>query len=240
MILYLTSSPCVIGADRALLTQDNRFLEQLKRDVHPFSRCLYIASSPDCPELNARYSADMVEAFAQAGIPFSKLRILQRENASDAAQLVQWSEFIILAGGHVPTQNAFFRELKLQDLLRDYPGVIMGISAGTMNCAAMVYAQPENPGEAIAPDYRRFLPGLGLTFLNILPHYQQVKDDILDGKRLFEDITYPDSFGHSFLVLPDGSYVRVSGGRSELFGEAYCLEDGMLCRICGNNRHIIL
>lgn len=30
-----------------------------------------------------------------------------------------------------------------------------------MNCADTVYAQPEEPGEAVDPDYQRFIPGLG-------------------------------------------------------------------------------
>ena len=64
--------------------------------------------------------------------------------------------------------------------------------------------------------------------------------DILDGKRLYEDVTYPDSFGHSFLVLPDGSYVRVCNGQSQLFGEAYSLEDGQMRCICKNKEDLIL
>lgn len=240
MILYLTSSPCVIGADPALISHENFFLENLRKDIPPCPKCLYIASSPDEPHLNLRYSGDMVAAFREAEMPFGELRILQRDNMDRAKALINWSELIILAGGHVPTQNTFFREMKLHCLLRDYEGVIMGISAGTMNCAAMVYAQPELPGESLDPDYRRFMPGLGLTYLNILPHYQQVKDDILDGRRLYEDITYEDSFGHSFLVLPDGSYVRAEQGTSKLFGEAYLLEDGQMKQICSHRESIIL
>ena len=59
------------------------------------------------------------------------------------------------------------------------------------------------------PGFVRFTQGLGLTDKNILPHYNQVRDNILDGMRLFEDITYPDSRGHSFYVLMDGSYILV-------------------------------
>lgn len=240
MILYLTSSPCVMGADRALLTPDNRFLESICADVGKYARCLYAASSPDDKDANARYSRDMWDAFAEAGIPFSEMKILERSTASFAKELVQWSDFIILAGGHVPTQNAFFRDTGLAGCLRNYTDTIMGISAGTMNCAETVYAQPELPGESVDPGYRRFIPGLGLTELNILPHYQQVKDDILDGKRLFEDITYADSMGKRFLILPDGSYVRAEAGSSRLFGEAYLLENGLLRQICDKKHTILL
>lgn len=240
MILYLTSSPCIIGAERALLNPKNGFLEHLKADIHPGSKCLYIASGPDDADGNRRYSWDMYNAFAEAGMLFREMRILQRDTMQDAQALIRWSDFVILAGGHVPTQNTFFAECNLRQLLRGYNGVVMGISAGSMNCADEVYAQPEMPGESIDPDYRRFVPGLGLTDLQILPHYQQVKDDILDGKRLYEDITFADSRGHSFLALPDGSYVCVRNGISMLHGEAYLLRNSKMRRICTDGQSVML
>ena len=82
-----------------------------------------------------------------------------------------------------------------------------------------------------SPDFPRFLYGLGLTEVNILPHYQQVKDYELDGKRLFEDITYADSMGECFFALVDGSYIMEAEGQTVLFGEAYCIEDGKIEQI---------
>lgn len=240
MILYLTSSPCVIGADRAVLNPQNGFLDHLRTDVAPGCKCLFVASSPDDPGANRRFGGDMFSAFAEAEMLFREMRILQRDTMQDAKALVDWSDLIILAGGHVPTQNAFFAECGLRQLLQSYRGVVMGISAGSMNCADEVYAQPEMPGESIDPDYRRFVPGLGLTDLQILPHYQQVKDDILDGKRLYEDITFADSRGHSFLALPDGSYVCVRNGISMLHGEAYLLRNSKMRKICTDGQSVML
>ena len=54
-----------------------------------------------------------------------------------------------------------------------------------------------------------------------------VKDRMLDGRRLFEDITYPDSWGRSFLALCDGSYLLCEEGRETIFGEAYRIENGV-------------
>ena len=240
MILYLTSSPCVIGADRALLNPQNGFLDHLKADIRPGSKCLYVASSPDDLTANRRYSWDMYNAFAEAGMLFREMRVLQRDTMQDAAALIGWSDLIILAGGHVPTQNDFFAKCNLRQLLQGYRGVVMGISAGSMNCAEEVYAQPEMPGETLDPEYRRFVPGLALTKLQILPHYQQVKDDILDGKRLYEDITFEDSCGRSFLVLPDGSYVCVRNGISMLQGEAYLLSNRKMRKICTDGQSVVL
>lgn len=231
MIVFLSSSPCVPDADRAILNPANGFVDRLWDVVPPAPKCLFVCSDPDSPELTDRFAGDMAQAFAEADMEFGDLAVLDGRNPVDAGALVAWSDLIILAGGHVPTQNRFFQQIRLAELLRDYPGVILGISAGTMNSAAMVYAQPELEGESDDPDYARFLPGLGLTYVNVLPHYQKVKDEILDGKRLFEDITYADSFGHTFLALVDGSYLCSRDGETELLGEAYRLEDGVLWQI---------
>ena len=110
----------------------------------------------------------------------------------------------------------------------------MGISAGTMNCARIVYAQPEMPGEAKDPDYERFIPGLGLTEYNILPHYNAVKNDIIDGMRLIEDIAFSDSIGHTFFAITDGSYLLQTEEKAEICGEAYMIRDGRIEQICSN------
>ncbi len=66
-------------------------------------------------------------------------------------------------------------------LKRKITEVVLGISAGTMNSADIVYAQPELEGESIDSAYQRFLRGLDLTKCMIIPHYQDIKDQILDG-----------------------------------------------------------
>ena len=107
----------------------------------------------------------------------------------------------------------------------------MGISAGTMNCARIVYAQPELPGEAVDPSYEQFIPGLGLTEFNILPHYNAVKNDVIDGMRLFEGITCADSAGHTFYAITDGSYLLQTDDYTEIRGEAYRIRDGEMIQI---------
>ena len=106
--------------------------------------------------------------------------------------------------------------------------------------ASSHYAQPEEAGEAVDPNYVRFMPGLGLTDINILPHYQMVKDFELDGMRLYEEITRGDSFGNEFLVLPDGSYVLIECGEAFVWGEAYVMKDGEFYQICTDGERVHL
>ena len=145
--------------------------------------------------------------------------------------MIDQSDFLIFSGGHVPTQNRFFQEIGLREILTDFDGVVMGISAGSMNLADVVYVQPEEPGEGIDPDFQRFAPGLGLTDVNILPHYQKVKDNILDGLRLMEDITYPDSENNTFFALPDGSYFYQDDDCLLLCGQAWLIRDCQLTQL---------
>ena len=60
-------------------------------------------------------------------------------------------EVIILGGGHVLTQNKFFEKIKLTEKIKSFEGIIIGVSAGSMNSADEVYPQPEERREAIDP-----------------------------------------------------------------------------------------
>lgn len=228
MMIILSSSPCVEHPYMPVLNPANGFIDRLRESLPSDCRTLFICSDPYSRELTCRFGADMAYAFANAGMPFRSFTVLDGRNAHDAGKLIHSSDFLILAGGHVPTQNAFFRDIGLRELLAGFNGTILGISAGSMNAADTVYAQPEMPGESVDPGYQKYLPGLGLTHVNILPHYQKVKDDILDGRRLYEDITFGDSMGRTFYALPDGSYVLSDGTQSMLCGKSYRLRNGIL------------
>lgn len=245
MPLFLTSSPCddnvPAGCDLpCIYFERNEFVANLKRFVQPGGRFLVIAAYPDEYARNDEMADTFAGCFAWHGMEFAAVSVLDSRNQADAAGLVAHSDVILLAGGHVPTENAFFREIGLRELLTGYQGVIMGVSAGSMNAADTVYVQPEEAGEAIDPSFVRWTQGLGLTDKNILPHYNMVRDNLLDGMRLFEDVTYPDSVGHPLHVLPDGSYILEAHGRSTLYGEAYLLHNGTMERICQEGNHLSL
>lgn len=236
MNLFLTSSPCTRGAPEGvnipcLLNEANGFVDRLARCWKPNSKCCIVSANPDNFPMNDEMASTFQAAFSYHGLSLTSMTVCDARNEDEIPALLAGCDAVLLGGGHVPTQNAFFRRIRLKELLRPDLSVVMGISAGTMNCAGVVYAQPELPGESTDPNYKRFLPGLGLTEINVLPHYQQVKDCVLDGKRLFEEITYPDSQGRTFYALVDGSYLLVQNDRTTLYGEAYRIRDSVMTRI---------
>ncbi len=246
MILFLTSSPGGYPpsdeAHRGSPVSERNGLRDRMKGAWPDrpAHVVAISSDPDDQEMNEEMADHYNGMFAGSDLPVEELHVVDGSHTGDLDQWLADCDVLILSGGHVPTENRFFHELGLREKLLGYDGIVIGISAGTMNSADCVYSQPELEGESVDPDYERYLTGLDLTKVNILPHYEDVKDEILDGKRVYEDITYPDSFGHVFYALEDGSYLY-SDGRSEMiFGPAYEIKDGEILKICGEGGKYVI
>ena len=229
MTLFLTGSPTRYG--EPYFTQDNGFRAEVVAALRAVTgegrkpRVLLVSAAPDDRGFTASVQEGMSLCIHRSGIATAFITMLDRHNAHRAAELVHRADWVILCGGHAPTQNRFLHEIGLAALLRDFPGVIMGCSAGSMNCAGKVYSHPEFADEAIDPHYCRWLEGLGLTDINLIPHLHQVRDMEMYGRRLFEDI-----------IFPDGGFVKVQDGRSEFRGEAYEIYRGTMRRICEENQ----
>ena len=197
MTLFLTSSPsgCPFepGPAVPVLDRRNHFLENLRAvwPDHPV-RGLAIAADPHAYAQNDEMCRVFLQSFADAHLPLTELVPCDARNQEEIGTLLPRSGFVMLCGGHVPTQNHFFAQLGLP---------------GLFHC--------------------RWLNGLGLTETRILPHYQFIRDHILDGQKV-EDIALADSRKRHFLALPDGSYLMCSDGHEALYGKAWYFADGTL------------
>lgn len=222
------------------LNEANHFLDLLRECCPQNASCLILCSDPENEDMNDSIRSVFEEAFRISKLPVMKTDLCDRRNENDLVNRFYDYDLLLFAGGHVPTQNQFFHKINLAELLIHYKGIMIGISAGTMNCADLVYAQPELDGEAVDPNYQRYLEGLYLTTINVLPHYQDIKDMTVDGLRVLEDISLPDSIIRPFYALVDGAYILVDGGTSTLYGEAYYLKDGTVTKICDTNECVLI
>ena len=218
-----------------LIPEENNWREVLRAEIGDKNNGLLIAALPNEFDMNDSMAKDMMTSFKMTGYMVEEMMICDDRNWEKLPQLMEEAEFIVLSGGHVPTQNAFFVKIGLKELIHKYKGTVIGISAGTMNCADEVYACPEEAGESIDPDYKRYIPGLGLTTINILPHYQHLKDVMLDGVKMVDDIALKDSYRKSFIALVDNSYIKVENGKATICGEAYKAYNGKIEQICTVN-----
>lgn len=243
MEIFLTSSPCIedpLHELPCILTNEANFASLLKKAVADHKIGMIIAGDPYHDSLNDEMSDTFFKCFKRLGIVFSECRLIDHRDSTITKEDIENSSLIMLAGGHVPTQNAFFQQLQLKSLLKDYQGVILGVSAGSMNAATCVYSQPECEGEALDPHYPRWMEGLGLCDINILPHYQMFKGGMLDGMKIYEEIVAGDSMGHCFYLLKDGSYVHIKNDTYTLYSEVYQMKDGEMKLICEQDASFIL
>lgn len=223
----------------SVLIQHNGLLDNLKSIWIQNAKVLIICADPTDYDKNDSVCACLKESFPMSGLSVSHIDKCDDRNL-EVVENLEDIDVLILAGGHVPTQNRFMKQLRLRERLLDYNGIIVAWSAGSMNCADIVYASPEFEGEAVDPLYERWITGLGITNINVFPHFQLLKDDYLDGLRIIEDITFADSVGHEIIALNDGSYIMIDDGQTTLYGEAYMIKDGQQMQICKDGENILL
>ena len=222
-----------------VISNDNNWRNMLKTAIPPMSYGILVAASPDDFENNNNMCRNMIDAFAMSGIEIEDIRLCDRRTCGQLPDMLKKAGFVILSGGHLPTQNRFFAEINLKELLKNFGGTIIGISAGTMNSADIVYSAPELEGEAIDPEFKRYLTGLGLTDINVFPHFQVNKDSMLDGMKMI-DILKQDSYTRPFVALNDGSYIAIDGGDVTLYGDAFYFINGEIEQICYKEKMIRL
>lgn len=213
------------------LLNENGLTEKIKHFWKNDSKVLIISAGPEEFDRNDSILYCQREAFAMSGLKADSFEICDYRNESVIEKINEY-DVILLAGGHVPTQNKFFKRLDLKQKLANFTGLIIAWSAGSMNSAKIVYAQPELEGEGIDQDFERFITGLGITEKMIIPHFQDVRTDIVDGLRVIEDMAYPDSIGKEFWALNDGSFIISINGDETLYGEAFLIKDGNQIQIC--------
>lgn len=235
MKAYLCSSPY---NSRSKLYKRNSFLKNLKKDWPEKATMLYIASDPDNYELTDKYAYRHKKAYEEV-LNVKSFTIIDHR-ISNPQDYLSKADVLVLAGGHCPTQMAYFNELKLKDFIKDFKGVVIGCSAGTMNMEKTVYSIPELEGEAIDPNYQRFYFGLGLYDIYIVPHFNLYRDYRVDGLRLIEDIAKEDSYKIDIHFFNDSTYLYLNEDSKTIYGETHLMSKGSLKKILANGEKMEL
>lgn len=217
----------------------NSIVERMRSALGGRKNFLFISNVENDPQATQAYFSAVAESF-KLTLPFERYDFLDGSNLGRAKELIKRADCIYLCQGHLPTENAFFNAAGLKELLKNSNALIIGCSAGSMNAAARVYALPELEGEAIDPTFKRFVEGLGLTDINVIPHFDSLIGARLDGLRYIEDIIIPDSKSANIIGLADGSYIFVDGDLATVFGKAYRPYGGAVKVICKEGESLSL
>lgn len=126
------------------------------------------------------------------------------------AQKISAANLIYLTGGMVNALVERLKSMGVDDLLRNYDGVIVGRSAGALAlCKKCVVTCRSNKKV-------KFAQGIGLADLTLKAHYEPAKDDTLKLLSKKEKI----------YAVPAKSALVYENGRLSFIGECFLFENG--------------
>lgn len=127
-------------------------------------------------------------------------------------------------------QLNFFNQINLKEILKNFDGLLIGISAGTMNLCKTVANFPEEECDLAEP---RWLEGLGFYDKTVIPHFdgENLKYQIECEIDLVKDWILPMSFKEPFIGIPNDSYILIDGNKIKFYGNMYLIDAGKVSKI---------
>lgn len=203
------------------------FFEDLKSEwpKKPAS-ILYVPCDPKAAKENQEQKDRVLGVFEENNLSVREVVMLGEKNKKPLEEMLSHADVLYLSGGHAPTQLAFMKRIGLDKVIASFKGIVVALSAGSINAAYNVYLVPELEGEAADPNFVRFSDGLDLTNVQIIPHRDAIMESSLDGMDFIDDIVIPDSYGRRFYLISDGSYFKIKDGKTSFKGKGEIIEDG--------------
>lgn len=209
----------------------NGFVDNLKKDLPQEINFTFVASSPAKVEITNMFAVVVKQAFELDGFVIKEFNVIHNDFRGDITQTILNSDVVFLSGGHVGTQNQFFIDIKLKEIFKNYNGVVIGQSAGSMNSSVEVYDQPVTEEEFNDPNFRVLKPGLGLTDIKVMPHMNVAKEEELCGMTTYE-LCLKDSKTIPHYGIVDGGYIKIVGDKACAYGLTTYFKDGKETLIC--------
>jgi EAL domain-containing protein (putative c-di-GMP-specific phosphodiesterase class I)/GGDEF domain-containing protein/peptidase E len=233
MVVYLTSSfmpyQDLDSYEKVAPDECYGFFTDLKKEwPKKPANILYVPCNPRAEKENDHQKQRLLDVFEFENLPVKEVFMLEEINEKPLTDLVEWADVVYLAGGHCPTQLAFMKRIGFKEALASFEGIIIGLSAGSMNAAYNVYLMPEYPEEVTDPNYVRFSEGLDITNVQMIPHRDYMLEYKIGDMDYIKDVVIPDSYGRRFYLISDGSYFKIKNGKTTFKGVGDIIEDGAI------------
>lgn len=191
--------------------------EYLKKDIKNNDTIVFIATTFDDYEKNDLYYNNLIKHFKNIDITFNKAYLIDNRVDKDLAKdYILKSNIIFLMGGDTKKQIDSVKEYDLFEILKSKEGIILGVSAGSMNQSSrVVYKNDYN--NYVIEDYE----GLGYIDINIYPHLDFNNIDYL--KEVFEVSNYT-----KIVALPNDSFIRIENNNIDFVGEYYTIQNSKI------------
>lgn len=194
--------------------ENNKFLKNMKESIKDYNKFVIIASDPDNYVQNDEYLKLDMNALALSELYFKENVVLDNRNKDNIDNVLNNSSLIFLSGGDTFKQNMFFNNINLKEYIKKTDACIVGISAGSINSAKIVFNSPECEKDLSNPV---ILEGLDLTTINVEPHF-----DFDNPNKIQMDAIIKESNNRVIYGLPDKSYVF----NNKIYGKCYRIYKG--------------
>ena len=174
------------------------------------------------------------------GFDIKNLIIVDHRFVGDVEETILFADAVFLAGGNVPTQNKYFDEIELRKILQNFEGVLIGQSAGSMNCSEVVYAQPEEYEEFEDLSFEKKLSGLGLIGFAIMPHMNNSEEVDEFGHPSVMQMCLEDSFVIPHVGICDYGFIEIKDGKTVAYGKTLFIKNGKVMVLCNDKENIDL
>lgn len=220
MKIYLLS-----GADK-VKGYTSKLKEDLKKSLKEIKMVVGVSGTPTSYERNDNVffggegRLGVLNMLKGCGIKIKKAALLdKRTSMEDGAEMLKQADVIFLLGGDPEAQIKYIKEFGYDKIIKNHKGTILGVSAGSMNCA--------NDVAYLSEDERKTLisyKGLGLTNIFIYPHVSKENKDLM---------TEAEQVSNKRVVfaLPNESYVKIEDDKITINGDCYLFANGTCTEI---------
>ena len=212
----------------------NGIVDQIKSSLKNNGTILYIPTDIDDIEKIDIYSKLLFEGLKLSGISFSEYITLIPDNMDKIEEFISRADLIFLSGGVTYKQHTLFERIGLKDLLSNYDGLVIGQSAGALNMAENVFNSPENMDESDPI----FFTGLGLTDINIEPHFVNNLSGLDEFQQYQMDSILNESYNRKIYGQCNGSHIFIDDDGPIIYGETYLISDGKVTLLCKDGESI--
>ena len=212
----------------------NSFIDRLKFVSPKINTFVFVASNPNGFSKTDEYANTIFEALNLDDFQIKNLVVIDHRFIGDIEKTILSADVVFLAGGNVPTQNNYFKEIKLKSILDKYQGVLIGQSAGSMNCSKIVYTQPEEDEEFEDENYQRQISGLGLVDFAIMPHMNCANEIDEKGHPSVMQMCLEDSFSIPHFGICDYGFIEIKDNKTTSYGKTLLIKNGKCIELCGD------
>ena len=197
---------------------DDKFAKRLREIITSRNSFVFIASDFETNhEKNDKYCNHWCDMLCDIGIEFKSIFVVDgRITPDEAKKNVETSDFIWLSGGDTPKQFGYIKQYGLDTVLKEYSGILFGMSAGSINLSTMAVCSLAS-GHYVQETYN----GLGCVNISIEPHFSLDKtDEILQLSEKYK-----------LYGVPDDSAIILHNNEVEFYGDIFIVENRKINKV---------